>query len=44
MIGSVIIFAVGGLRYIDALFFASGGATQAGLNTCVGLLPIVATG
>ncbi|KAH0547788.1 hypothetical protein FGG08_000045 [Glutinoglossum americanum] len=31
--GSVIIFAVGGLRYIDALFFASGGVTQAGLNT-----------
>ncbi|KAI9763781.1 MAG: low affinity potassium transporter [Geoglossum simile] len=30
---SVILFAIGGLRYIDALFFASGGATQAGLNT-----------
>lgn len=25
-----------GLRYIDALFFASGSATQSGLNTYVG--------
>jgi hypothetical protein len=35
IIGSVILFAIGGLRYIDALYFASGSATQAGLNTSV---------
>ncbi|ERF69793.1 hypothetical protein EPUS_07049 [Endocarpon pusillum Z07020] len=31
--GSVIIYAIGGMPYIDALFFGSGGATQSGLNT-----------
>jgi hypothetical protein len=31
--GSVLIFAIGGMPYIDALFFASGAATQSGLNT-----------
>ncbi|KAI9777467.1 MAG: low affinity potassium transporter [Geoglossum umbratile] len=33
ILGSIILFAIGGLRYIDALFFASGATTQAGLNT-----------
>ncbi|OAA65958.1 potassium ion transporter [Niveomyces insectorum RCEF 264] len=34
-VGSVLIFGPGkgNLRYIDSLFFAAGGATQAGLNT-----------
>ncbi len=31
--GSVILYAIGGMPYIDALFFGSGGATQSGLNT-----------
>ncbi|KAL8674856.1 MAG: hypothetical protein Q9168_000742 [Polycauliona sp. 1 TL-2023] len=35
IIGSVPIFLGGHLRYIDALFFASGCATQSGLNTFV---------
>lgn len=30
---SVIIYGIGGIAYIDALFFASGSATQSGLNT-----------
>lgn len=30
---SVIIYAQGGMAYIDALFFASGACTQSGLNT-----------
>ena len=30
---SVILFGIGGLRYIDSLFFASGACTQSGLNT-----------
>jgi Trk-type K+ transport system membrane component len=30
---SVVVFAIGGMRYIDALFFASGACTQSGLNT-----------
>lgn len=30
---SVIIYGIGDIAYIDALFFASGGATQSGLNT-----------
>lgn len=30
---SIPLFAIGGIPYIDALFFASGGATQSGLNT-----------
>lgn len=33
LIGSIIIYAGGGLRYIDSLFFAAGAATQSGLNT-----------
>src|SRR4051794_23858894 len=36
IVGSIILFASGrneGLAYIDALFFASGASTQAGLNT-----------
>lgn len=31
--GSIIIFGVGDIAYIDALFFASGSCTQSGLNT-----------
>jgi potassium uptake Trk family protein len=30
---SVILYGIGGMAYIDALFFASGSATQSGLNT-----------
>ncbi|KAL1870660.1 low affinity potassium transporter [Paecilomyces lecythidis] len=33
IIGSVVVYAGGELAYIDALFFASGAATQSGLNT-----------
>jgi len=33
LLGSVIMYAGGGLKYVDALFFASGAATQSGLNT-----------
>ncbi|KAI9781217.1 MAG: low affinity potassium transporter, partial [Candelina submexicana] len=33
IIGSILVYPAGGLRYIDALFFASGSATQSGLNT-----------
>lgn len=33
LIGSVIMYGGGKLDYIDALFFASGAATQSGLNT-----------
>ena len=33
ILGSVILFGIGGIRYIDALFFASGACTQSGLNT-----------
>ncbi|KAH4598691.1 potassium transporter [Parastagonospora nodorum] len=43
LLGSVIMYGSGnsGLRYIDALFFASGSATQSGLNTVdVNLLPL----
>lgn len=35
MLGSVILYGGGNLKYIDALFFASGAATQSGLNTYV---------
>ncbi len=35
IIGSILLYPAGGLKYIDALFFASGGATQSGLNTFV---------
>jgi len=33
ILGSVILYSIGGMRYIDSLFFASGSATQSGLNT-----------
>ena len=33
LIGSIIIVAAGNMAYVDALFFASGAATQSGLNT-----------
>lgn len=33
IIGSILLYPVGNLNYIDALFFASGCATQSGLNT-----------
>src|SRR2546423_520747 len=33
IVGSVILYGIGGLAYIDSLFFASGSATQSGLNT-----------
>jgi len=32
LIGSLLIFAGGDIAYVDALFFASGACTQAGLN------------
>ena len=35
IIGSILLYPAGGLNYIDALFFASGTATQSGLNTYV---------
>lgn len=33
LVGSVLLYPAGGLSYVDALFFASGAATQSGLNT-----------
>ena len=33
ILGSVILYGIGGIAYIDSLFFASGSATQSGLNT-----------
>lgn len=33
ILGSILIYPVKTIKYIDALFFASGAATQAGLNT-----------
>ena len=33
ILGSVILYGIGNLAYIDSLFFASGSATQSGLNT-----------
>ncbi|TVY73384.1 Low-affinity potassium transport protein [Lachnellula suecica] len=33
ILGSICIYPNGGIRYIDALFLASGAATQSGLNT-----------
>ncbi|KAK4697010.1 Trk/Ktr/HKT type cation transporter, partial [Lecanoromycetidae sp. Uapishka_2] len=33
IIGSILLYPAGGLAYVDALFFASGSATQSGLNT-----------
>jgi hypothetical protein len=32
LLGSIILIPAGNLRYIDCLFFASGSATQSGLN------------
>ena len=39
LVGSVIIYGSKNVDYIDALFFASGAATQSGLNTYVELEP-----
>lgn len=33
IISSIVIYPYKNMRYIDALFFAAGGATQSGLNT-----------
>lgn len=33
IIGSILLYPAGGMAYIDALFFATGCATQSGLNT-----------
>jgi len=33
LISSAVVFAMGGLAYIDCLFFTSGASTQSGLNT-----------
>jgi Trk-type K+ transport system membrane component len=33
ILGSVMLYGIGGLTYTDSLFFASGAATQSGLNT-----------
>jgi len=33
ILGSLLIYANGNIAYIDALFFAGGACTQAGLNT-----------
>ncbi|KAK9479092.1 cation transport protein-domain-containing protein [Lipomyces japonicus] len=33
IVGSIMIYPQGNIRYIDALFFAAGAATQSGLNT-----------
>ncbi|KAI5780922.1 cation transport protein-domain-containing protein [Geopyxis carbonaria] len=33
ILGSIVIYPMKNMRYIDALFFASGAATQSGLNT-----------
>jgi hypothetical protein len=38
LLGSVVMYAGSDLKYIDALFFASGCATQSGLNTYVCLI------
>ena len=33
ILGSILLYPAHGIPYIDALFFASGAATQSGLNT-----------
>ncbi len=38
IVGSILLYPAGRLAYIDALFFASGAATQSGLNTYAALL------
>jgi hypothetical protein len=35
LVGSVMLYQGGAMDYMDALFFAAGGATQSGLNTLV---------
>jgi hypothetical protein len=35
LVGSVILYGSHNMDYVDALFFASGAATQSGLNTSV---------
>lgn len=40
IIGSVIIYPMKNMAFIDALLFASGGATQSGLNTYVICYPL----
>lgn len=43
IVGSVVVYGGSGIPYIDALFFASGAATQSGLNTIdFNLLPTYA--
>lgn len=37
MLGSIVIYGYGNMPYIDALFFASGSATQSGLNPYVNI-------
>lgn len=37
IVGSIILYGSDNMDYIDALFFASGSATQSGLNTYVDL-------
>lgn len=32
IVGSILMYPAGGMAYIDALYFASGAATQSGLN------------
>lgn len=33
ILGSILLYPAGNMRYIDALFFSAGAATQSGLNT-----------
>ena len=33
LLGSIVMYGARNMDYIDALFFASGAATQSGLNT-----------
>lgn len=33
LFGSILLYPAGEVAYVDALFFASGAATQSGLNT-----------
>lgn len=41
IIGSVMLYPIKNMAYIDALLFASGGATQSGLNPYVVCYPVV---
>ena len=38
IVGSILLYPAGNMAYIDALFFASGVATQSGLNTYASML------